>query len=575
MDRRSFLRTTGAVAGVAALTDIKPAVAGTPSSFNDVQRTYTLSKRNRENITASLSPWAPAAGEWNTHTIGHLYRRAGFSATMAEIKSVASISPSQLVDQLLNDTWIGDSNIPAPPAHSNIWMNNWPLFGKDAATMQQQGIDYQYANNAVRRAWGATMAMPNVMLREKMVYFWMNHFVVETQKVYFPQMMYRYLDYFRRHPWGNFKQMVRDVTLLPAMLVYLDGAYSSGRNPNENYARELMELFTLGVTDKYGSPNYTEDDIKAIASALTGFLIYVDKTDNPPPTPNVLPMDYDPKLHNNALKAVFEAPPRSYGLTSSKATFTDDILDVLFQYRGDKLAYFICSKLYQFFVYHEIGDAEKAIIQQLADVFKASNWELKPVIALLLKSEHFFDDGNIGAAIKSPFELMIGTTRHLDIAIDDLTTGSLNQYGVSFLSQFLLDPPNVKGWPGYHSWISTTTLPYRIGFCTAITSTRNGFPALGATGYGENHTGIKWTDAAVLTWGKQFSNYKVDINLFIDEVAQFLCALPPSAALQTSAIRDALSMKDYEWPTMDDATRTNNIRTIISKIVALPEYQLM
>jgi uncharacterized protein (DUF1800 family) len=572
MDRRSFLRTTGAVAGVAALSDIKPAVAGTPSSFNDVQRTYTLTKRNRENITAALTPWSPAAGEWNVHTIGHLYHRAGFSATMAEIKAAASISPSQLVDQMLNDTWIGDSNIPAPPAHSDGWLNMWPYYGNDTSRMQQQGIDYQYANNAIRRSWGSTMAKANTMLREKMVYFWMNHFVVETQKVYFPQMMYRYLDYMRKHPWGNFKQMVRDVTVMPAMLVYLDGAQSSGRNPNENYARELMELFTLGVTNKDGEPNYTEDDIKAVASALTGFFITPTGTD---PDPNVLPTAYAGNRHNNALKTVFEAPAKPYGLNSPLTTVTDDILDILFQYRGNELAYFICSELYQFFVYHEIGDAEKVVIQQLADVFKAGNWELKPVIALLLKSEHFFDDGNIGAAIKSPFELMIGTTRHLDIAVDDLTTGSMNQYGVSFLSQFLLDPPNVKGWPGYHAWISTTTLPYRIGFCTAITSTRTGFPAIGATGYGENHTGIKWTDAAVLAWAKQFANYKVDINAFIDEVAQFLCAMPPSAALQTSAIREALSMKDYEWPTMDDATRTNNIRTIVSKIVALPEYQLM
>jgi hypothetical protein len=144
------------------------------------------------------------------------------------------------------------------------------------------------------------------------------------------------------------------------------------------------------------------------------------------------------------------------------------------------------------------------------------------------------------------------------------------------MSQSLLDPPNVKGWIGYHFWISTTTLPYRIGFCTAITSTKNGFPPIGNNGYGENHTGIKWSDADVLTWAKQFADFKGDINLFIDQVATFLCGLPPSATLQKSAIRDALpTFPDYEWPTMDDASRTNNIRTIVSKIVALPEYQLM
>src|SRR5438132_5704050 len=100
--------------------------------------------------------------------------------------------------------------------------------------MQQQQDDY-YGTSSIRRWWAVQMTEPNVMLREKMVYFWANHFVVEYQKVQYPQMLYDYLTYFRTHPWGNFKQMVRDVTLLPAMLVYLDGAYNHGKVPNENY----------------------------------------------------------------------------------------------------------------------------------------------------------------------------------------------------------------------------------------------------------------------------------------------------------------------------------------------------
>jgi uncharacterized protein (DUF1800 family) len=570
MDRRSFLRTTGAVAGVAALTDLQPAVAATNN--NEVQRTISLTKRNRNAIASTLDPWVPAAGEWNAHTIGHLYHRAGFGATMAEIKAAASLTPAALIDQLLDDKWATDPNMPAPPAHSSSWLHTLINTGDP----MQDNRENNYAMSAIRRTWAATMPQQNVMLREKMVYFWMNHFVVEAQKVNFPQMMYRYIDYFRHNPWGNFKQMVRDVTVSSAMLIYLDGAQSSGRTPNENYARELMELFTLGVTDKDGNPNYTEDDIKGIANALTGYTIDTSAT-----TGDVYPMKYVTSRHNNALKTVFEAPAKPYGLSSSAQSYPDDILDILFQYRGDKLAYFICSELYQYFVYHEIGDAEKVIIQQLADTFKANNWELKPVISQLLKSAHFFDEGNIGAEIKSPFELMIGLTRHLDIPVDDLMTGSMEQYSLGLLSQSLLDPPNVKGWPGYRSWISTTTLPNRMGFSYAITSSRTGFPALGNTGYtdlngqAEKHTGIKWSDAAVLTWAAQFADYKGDINAFIDQVATFLCALPPSAALQKSAIRDVMTFPDYEWPTMDDATRTNNIRTIVSKLVTLPEFQLM
>ena len=575
MDRRSFLRTAGAAAGAAALIDapIMPLQAK-PSAHEAMSAIANMTRRNRDSVQSTVAPWA---GSFDVHTAGHLYRRAGFGATMTEINAAIAMKPSDLVDALLDDKWTLDANMPSPPTHSEQWMLVPPYQGPDLQLQIKQNNDDSYANSSIRRTWAAQMAKPQTMLREKMVYFWANHFVIEAQKVQYPQIIYHYLDYFRHHPWGNFKQMVKDVSVSPGMLYYLDGWYSRGTNPNENYARELMELFTLGVTDKDGNANYSEDDIKALALALTGYSIDFTTANS-----QGLPATFDVNGHDGELKKPFHslgAPIRAYGLSSSLHTFTDDIIDCLFQYRGDKLAYYICGKLYQYFVYHDIsGATEQDIITQLAATFQNGNWELKPVLQQLLKSEHFFDEANIGAAIKSPFEHMIGLTRQFDIAVDDLMTGTMETFSQALLNQSLLDPPNVKGWPGYRTWISTTTLPMRNqGFAVRLTQSgaTTGIAAIGSTGYGENHTAILWSDADLRKWAAQFADYKGDVHNFIGQLATFLCAQAPPTDLQTSFIFGALGFPDYDWPGMSDVDRTAKIRLILSAIVSLPEYQLM
>jgi uncharacterized protein (DUF1800 family) len=356
------------------------------------------------------------------------------------------------------------------------------------------------------------------------------------------------------------------------MLYYLDGWTSKRTHPNENYARELMELFTLGVVDKDGNPNYTEDDIHEVAKALTGYTIDFQAT-----TPDVMLTKYQITNHDNSLKTPFPdtgAPKAAYGLASSGQSGVVDILDALFQYKADKLAYYICSKLYQFFVYHEIGDAENAIIEQMATTFKNSNWELKPVIAQLLKSEHFFDPENIGAEIKSPYDYTIGLMRMLNIPLDDLSNGTLWYY-LNAMEQSVFDPPNVKGWPGYHNWLSTTTLPYRNTYLAGPLTNQGKIRAYGTDGYGNNYPQINWSDTQVIDWGKQFADFAGDMQAFILEVCQYLCAVVPSDTLRKSAIQDPLNMPTYEWPGLDDTVRVGKIRQIVGAVITLPEFQLL
>jgi uncharacterized protein (DUF1800 family) len=550
MDRRQFLKQFSGSASSAAQVSPSTIFAGGPRV-----------------LSTSLSPWTPEPGDWNALTAAHLYRRAGFSATMSEINAALQMRPAELVDQLLDDKWVLDANMPTLPDHASDWMHQ-PFNGGDT----QQQIDFRNAIMAIRRNWAVAMVKPGSMLRERLSYFWLNHFVIEAIKVQFPTMVFHYLDYFRHNPWGNFKQMVKDVTISPAMLYYLDGWTSRRTRPNENYARELMELFTLGVTDKNGDPNYSEDDIHEVAKALTGYTIDFTST-----APDVMLAKYQITAHDNSLKTPFAdagAPKAAYGLASGGQTGVVDIIDTLFSFKADKVAYFICSKIYQFFVYHEIGDTEKSIIGEMADLLQSSNWEIKPVISQLLKSEHFFDAGNIGAQIKSPYDYAIGLARVFDIPLDELGAGTLWYYS-NAMEQSLLDPPNVKGWPGYHNWLSTTTLPYRNTYMATPFATQGKIRAIGNDGYGNPYTQISWTDDQVLIWAKQFVGWTDDLEAFILSASQFLCGVVPSESLRKAAVQDPLNVPTYEWAGLSDTVRISKLRQIVSAILVLPEFQLL
>jgi len=342
MDRRSFFRS----------------VTGTneTSQVSDVTLRANNGNRDRTKITSTLSPWTPDENHpWNTHSINHLYRRAGFGATLAEITAAKGKSPSQVIDGLLDNALLSSGSMPSEPYKADTWLHVGPYLGGDYDKQIQQQTAYSYANFEIRRDWTVQMAKENIMLREKLSLFWMNHFVIESLKVYYPQMVYRYLDYMRKNAWGNFKQMVKDVTIQPGMLIYLDGVQSYRTLPNENYARELLELFAVGVTDKDGNPNYTEPDIREIAKALTGYRIQYDA-----PAPNVLPSYYEVTQHDATFKTIFGVK-KPWGLAS--AGVTDDVIDHIFESKKDAIAWYICSKLYQFFVYADIsGNREPSII---------------------------------------------------------------------------------------------------------------------------------------------------------------------------------------------------------------------
>lgn len=525
----------------------------------------------RAKITSTLAPWTPSASEpWNVNRVNHLFRRAGFGATPTEVSGSLMMTHSAVVDAMLSDTHLAEAALPAKPKHHEDWLTVRPLLSGTVQEFNDQSTRYYYAHQAIRRQWAGAMFQPQTMLREKMVLFWMNHFVTESNKVYYPQTTYRYMEYLRTHAWGNFKQMVKDVTIQPAMLIYLDGYISYRGRPNENYGRELLELFTMGVTDKNGNPNYTETDIKEIARSLTGYTLDMTAEGD-----NVLQAVYSIAAHDASFKQPFGAPKKNYGLSSSGAAVSD-VIDLIFEMRGEQIAWYIAKKLYAFFIYHSPSTAtELAVVQEIADLLRSNNWDLKPVLRAILTSAHFFDAANIGAGIKSPIEYVVGALRGFGISsLNDLQSGTITVYTAA-LEQLLLDPPNVKGWIGGHAWASTTTLPLRNTYYATQLMVLKQLAPSGGTGYdGEMNQAIPFDDTALLAWAKGFSKFSKTFDEFFTELATFISPTMPSEKVKANLILPKLPPNYYEWPSLPEKDRIAPLRTMIRELMLLAEYQL-
>ena len=272
-------------------------------------------------------------------------------------------------------------------------------------------------------------------LRDRISFFWSNHFVTEIDIYEGPAFLYEYTNCLQRNALGNFKTFVSEMGLTNAMLYYLDGAYNNGNNPNENYARELYELFTLG--DGNG---YTEDDIIETARALSG---YTERGEI-----RWTPVTFDPTTHDTGTKTIF-GQSGNWGY--------DDVHDILFAQRPNEIAQFICKKLYEYFVHPDSDDATgnaQTIISGMAATFVSNNFEIAPVIAELFKSQHFFDENAIGVIIKSPFDMYLHMINETGFAYDDSNL-SFALESSALVGQSLFDPVDVAGWQRDRQWINT------------------------------------------------------------------------------------------------------------------------
>jgi uncharacterized protein (DUF1800 family) len=412
-------------------------------------------------------------------TAAHLLRRATVGPTNAEITAFVGLTASQAYAQLLANV----QYTPEPVIHL---FTTLPSFGQPIDPLLPFDGDNNFGRLKSIGAWWALLMANQTRppsLIEKLALFWQNHFVVSSEVVTDHRFVWRYLDVIRNNSLGNFKVFVKAITTDPAMLEYLNGNENVAGAPNENYARELQELFTVGDKDINGNANYTEDDVKEAARVLTGW-----KHNNYWKAASVgITSEFRLNKHDIGLKT-FSANYGNATVTGNNTTNAGNIeLDALVNIlmAHPQAAKFICRKLYRWYINPNVSaSAEANIIAPLATFFAsaANNFAIEPVVQKLLTCDAFFDISNRGAIIKSPIEFAIGLLRHFNLpapvaAVEPTAADKYTNYigwNINNMQMPLLAQPSVFGYEPYYlttrskGWLSSATLGNRYQYADAL-----------------------------------------------------------------------------------------------------------
>lgn len=504
----------------------------------------------------------------------HLLRRATFGPTPQQIKDFTGLTATAAVTKLLQVS--GADLNPAPPLDpgTNKTYVNLP-FDNDA-----QGTWQSWT----KRWWLGLMVNQPANVLEKLVLFWQNHFVVAYNTVNDSRFMYQYNQMLRKNALGNFKAFVIDVTKDASMLRYLNGNQNTKNSPNENYGRELQELFTIGVKKPDGTPNYTEDDIKAAAKVLTGWRDRNYRQDALP-TSEFVANNHD--TTDKKFSAYYQNTTIK-GRTGTTAGDDElkDLVDMIL--KQTETTRNIVRELYRWYVNFDItADIEKNFIEPLATTF-SKDFEIKTVLAAILKSEHFFDEKVRGAIIKSPVELMIGMLRYSGITPPDMATKATEFYSFmqniqsqgTTMQQDVMNQTTVFGWRPYYDtdfyqlWISSSTLALRGRFSDSMLN--GSFRASG-----------KVYAVDTIAIAKLTSDPSDPVKL-VDEIAANIMAIDLTQSQKDFLIDQALlpGLPRYEWfPEWQDYIKAPNdknkmtavkmkLDTLMQFMFRMAEYQV-
>jgi len=522
------------------------------------------------DIDTPISGIAPHTGSFGKVEAKHLLSRTlyGFSKATWDVNSIKTVT--QAVDDLLNvNTSVAAKPKDYQPA-SLTYGQEWDNLTYDPTKngVYRNSLKWWLAGNIVNH---------DDTILEKMVMFWHNHLATELIVVSRPRAGYDYFKLLRDNALGNFKTMIEKITVNPAMLRYLNGIYNTKFAPDENYARELMELFTLG---KDPASQYTEDDVKAAARVLTGWKLNSDWRDS----------NFNSGAHDTTDKTFssFFGGATITGKTGAAgAGETQELINLIFT-KDDVIARYIVRELYKFFVYYNITPAiETNVIIPLANDFKL-NWEIKPLLKALLVSDHFYDPLNQGCFIKTPLDIYGNLAKNLNAFHPNSTTekeylGWQFPYLIgSLMGMEIAEPPGVAGWPAFYQtpkfheiWINSDTYPKRVQYSVYILFT--GWPV---------------KDEKILidtiAFADLFGADAADPNKLIDHTCEFLLGLDISVASKNKIKAGALtsSLADSVWTTEWNDHKANPMDTakknaiqlrlfaMFKFIFELPEYQL-
>jgi uncharacterized protein (DUF1800 family) len=535
------------------------------------------------------------SGSWTAKEARHLLKRTSFGVTEDLVTSSVSLGLSSTINTLFEE-----KPLPSPPlkflfdgadsnndeiedpgaSYGETWVNA-PAYPEISEGQNRTKI-YKSRNRSLY-AWSfLQMQNAEISIREKLTLFWHNHFVSENTN---PHREYYYMNVLRTNSLGNFKELVKLVTVDTNMLIYLSGNQNSDAAPNENYSRELLELFTIGKGAAVGNgdyTNYTEDDVVAIAKVLTGWRV------RGLTHPDAVTSYFSNNKHTQGDKTLSHRFNNSV-ISENGANEYEDLIDMIFE--QDECSKFITRKLYRWFINYEITpEIETNIIVPLAEIIVNNNYDIVPALKILVASEHFFE--NTFCMVKSPIDLMHSVTKSLLVSAPTTSVNEEYNYALVLylastdLNQSIFHHPDVAGWKAYYqeplfykSWINSYLLPKRLDYCRII-----------VTGGDLLIDNKKYTVpplVPVLLITSQITNSE-NPNILITELSNQLFNYP-IAQSQLDALKDILipGLPDFEWtieytnflenPT-DDALRIsveNKLRNLIGVMVQMSEFQIM
>ena len=381
-------------------------------------------------------------------------------------------------------------------------------------------------------SWLNQMINSEAQLREKMSLFWHGHFACRVINIYFQQQL---LNVIRQNAFGNFGDLLREVSKSPAMLSFLNNQQNRKQHPNENFAREVMELFTMG------RGHYTETDIREAARAYTGWGFNVKGE-----------FVNRPFLHDNGSKTFLGKTGNFDG---------DDIIDIILEQKAT--AKFITAKIYKYFVNDEV-DNEK--VEKLAGKFYRDNYNLRNLMNEIFLSEWFYEEKNIGTRIKSPVELLVGIRRLIPMELEKPEAQLLFQ---RVLGQVLFYPPNVAGWPGGKNWIDSSALMFRMRLPQIVTNAEEFL--ITPKDDDDVMMGKEGVDTSSKTKQLQVNvDWNSVVKVFDQTSRENLFQMINEIVLQTKSSINPNVLKRY----VDSTSREGFIKSTIIELMSTPEYQL-
>ncbi|HEX5625504.1 MAG TPA: DUF1800 family protein [Saprospiraceae bacterium] len=523
----------------------------------------------------------PYSGPFGKPELLHLLRRTLFGVNKPDLSYFNGKSLQQVIDELVS----GPSAPPGPPVRT--YFNNVDPAKDTADTLVPWGETWVntaiQANQPVNPAGNRRSSLKNWMtgqqihqdrnVYEKLVLFFQNLLVTEETTVANSNMMYVTHSLFRKHAFGNYKQLIKEITLDPGMLRYLNGERNTRTAPDENYGRELQELFCVG---KGPGSEYTEDDVKAAAKVLTGWAVLYRENNL-----NIVPRKaFNRNNHDTGIKK-FSAfygnteiktdttitDPAPFATVEEKRAYVEleQLIEMIF--RVDEVSRYICRRLWNYFVYYEITpEIEAEVIEPLAEIFRQNvnaPDQMKIVLKALFSSDFFFKNEHRGCMIKSPTDFNVGMIRQFEFPMPDAGKidaryqlwNTIRTY-IFNAGQDINDPPNVAGWPAYYQtpsfhemWVDTATYPYRKSAYEAIS--RNTYSVNKNNTYnGTNNPSYGFTAKLnFVDFVKKFDQPS-DPNALISEAIELMLGAPVSQGVKDQLKTNYLLLgqsTDYYW----------------------------